>query len=101
MISKRVRDGVRESVTEGVLQRSEYPLGFLVVALVAARQECGAPEPERADWLWPAALLGPAGPRARRLQRTKNFSISIEVNISISYILPSLSLFLSSLIALH
>ncbi|CAH2107898.1 unnamed protein product [Euphydryas editha] len=59
------------------LYRSEYPLGFYVVALLQRAQACGAAEPPAADWLWAAALLGPAAARAR-LQPRKDFTVSVE-----------------------
>lgn len=54
---------LRNCVQRGVvLQRRQFPRGFLVVAVVhATREACGGEEPaEGQDWLWSGAVLGQA-----------------------------------------
>ncbi|XP_050346973.1 SID1 transmembrane family member 1-like isoform X2 [Nymphalis io] len=65
------------------LSRSEYPLGFYVVALVLpSEQACGGAAAGERDWLWAAALLGADAARARSLARHKAFTISVEAALT-------------------
>lgn len=78
-------------------QRSDYPLGFLVVALVLPSQAACQEEGEgglgelgeggEEAWLWAAALLGDEPQRVRLVAREKDFVITVEVKFhTISYI---------------
>ena len=65
-------------------QRSDYPLGFLVVALVLPSQEsCGEEEGAQAAWLWAAALLGDEPQHKRLAAREKDFLLTVEVAMCI------------------
>ncbi|CAG4961741.1 unnamed protein product [Parnassius apollo] len=65
------------------LSRRRYPRGFLVVAVVLARQEaCGEVGTDDSAWLWAAAVLGEQPAHQVSQPRTKLLTFTVEASLS-------------------
>ncbi|CAK1601446.1 unnamed protein product [Parnassius mnemosyne] len=65
------------------LSRWRYPRGFLVVAVVLARQEaCGEVGTDDSAWLWAAAVLGDQPAHHDSPPRTKLLTFTVEASLS-------------------